>query len=167
MTPDAMPPRVRGIRYRLKGASPGPVPRASPYRWRNGQVGHPACRSGAHARTNPALSVGPQTAFNGSVADVENALAVLYYYPDPDFVGDASFELQVADGSAIYLPATGHFYKSVPTEVDYASAKADASTFMGMQGYLFTVTSEAEKDFVEATFGGRGWMCADYTFLHY
>ncbi|MCZ7537025.1 MAG: fibronectin type III domain-containing protein [Acidimicrobiia bacterium] len=109
-----------------------------------------------------------EMAFNGSAQDVEDALAALYLYPPGDFEGDATFTISVADGAAWYLPETGHYYQtSGGTEVDYttAEAAADASFFHGMQGYLFTPTSAAEKEFVADfllgdTGYGRGWMGA-------
>jgi len=47
-------------------------------------------------------------------------------------------------------PGNGHHYEAVVGEIDWQSAKlaAEASTFMGVQGHLATITDAAENDFI-------------------
>ncbi len=54
-----------------------------------------------------------------------------------------------------YLAATGHYYQSVQTNAGYAAAKADAQSrvLKGRPGYLVTIGSAAEQDFVTAKIG--------------
>ena len=40
------------------------------------------------------------------------------------------------------------------------AAKADNNTLFGMRGYLVTVTSQSEQDYIEPKLDGRGWMGA-------
>jgi hypothetical protein len=53
----------------------------------------------------------------------------------------------------------GHFYERVETPVAFATARAAAlaSTHNGLAGYLVTVTSEAENEFLINLAGGIGW----------
>lgn len=69
----------------------------------------------------------------------------------------------------------GHWYQYVPSisifqSISFATAQAAAqsSTHMGLQGYLATVTSQAEQDFINNSFGfllgfgasGTAWLGA-------
>ena len=58
-------------------------------------------------------------------------------------------------GSPIYNPSNGHYYEFVAaTNIPWTSAKTAASsrTFNGLQGYLVTITSQAEDDFLHLNF---------------
>ncbi len=78
-----------------------------------------------------------------------------------------------AIGNALYSPATGHFYEFVYSPwIDWYSAEGLAEDIVnygqpnspsgvyGLQGYLVTVTSQAENDFVSSKLQGQGWMGA-------
>lgn len=90
-------------------------------------------------------------AFEGSQADVNNALATLSYQGS----GSASTTLEASatpTGSA-YNPSNGHYYEYVNTTgLTWTEAKAAtaASTFNGLTGYLATITSAEENDFMES-----------------
>jgi hypothetical protein len=49
----------------------------------------------------------------------------------------------------------GHFYERLPGLADWNTATAEAS---GLRGYLVTLTSQAENDFVFTHFGGFAWL---------
>ena len=58
-----------------------------------------------------------------------------------------------------YNSANGHYYQVVSDEgIEYADAKtaAEASTYKGLSGYLVTITSEAENDFLDIKISQRG-----------
>jgi hypothetical protein len=59
----------------------------------------------------------------------------------------------------IYFAGTGHYYERVETTTDWQTARdlAEGLTFMGMQGRLATITSQAENDFLQANFAA-GWI---------
>lgn len=70
-------------------------------------------------------------------------------------------------GKPVYRSANGHYYEfvSVPSGEGTAlpswsasEAAAKASTFLGLQGYLASVTSAQENAFLTATFDSRGWI---------
>jgi hypothetical protein len=58
--------------------------------------------------------------------------------------------------------ANGHFYEFVPGQVDWATAKAGAAgrTYLGVAGYLATITSADENEFVRQTLNDVAWIGA-------
>lgn len=72
-------------------------------------------------------------------------------------------------GKPVYRSENGHYYEfiSVPSPAGTAlptwtasRSAAEASTFLGLQGYLASVTTAAENSFLTATFDSRGWIGA-------
>ena len=62
-----------------------------------------------------------------------------------------------------YLPSTGHFYRYVSSAgISWSAAKNHASTtlYYGLRGYLATITSQEENDFIKAKTKGVGWIGA-------
>lgn len=64
----------------------------------------------------------------------------------------------------------GHFYEYVSTTRTWDAAKTDAQsrTYLGMTGYLGTITSLAENDFIKQKFSADGWIGGsdDYTYIN-
>ncbi|MDC0360128.1 autotransporter outer membrane beta-barrel domain-containing protein, partial [Candidatus Pelagibacter ubique] len=91
--------------------------------------------------------------FRGTQANINTALATL------QFKGDGStgstITVSVTPAGNNYNSANGHYYQVVgdlEDGISYADAKtaAEASTYRGLSGYLVTITSEAENDFLDA-----------------
>ncbi|MDT0622336.1 T9SS type B sorting domain-containing protein [Croceitalea vernalis] len=64
-------------------------------------------------------------------------------------------------GSANYLPETDHYYEYVPfigIPWDDARDAAANRTFFGLQGYLVTITSQAEAQLSGEQAAGTGWI---------
>ncbi len=63
-------------------------------------------------------------------------------------------------GSAVAYAGTGHFYQYISYSGTWDQAKADAASrsYLGVQGYLATITSKAENDFITAKLSGDGWI---------
>jgi len=62
-----------------------------------------------------------------------------------------------------YLEATGHFYRYVSKPgITWTEAKEEAATmdYNGLQGYLATITSQVENDFIWSKIQGVGWIGA-------
>ena len=80
------------------------------------------------------------------------------------YTGDVTLTYEVgSDMPALYFGGNGHFYEFVPAnQISWIDAKAaaEASTLNGLQGYLATVTSQAENDFITNVLGGFGWIGA-------
>jgi len=72
----------------------------------------------------------------------------------------SSKSLSFTVGSA--LAYNGHYYQYVSGSYTWANAKAAAAgqTLYGMQGYLATVTSQAENDFIQNKLQSEGWIGA-------
>ena len=66
-------------------------------------------------------------------------------------------------GSSIPFAGNDHFYEFVSApSISFTAAKtaAESRTLYGMSGYLVTVMSQAENDYVAARLSGQGWMGA-------
>ena len=64
-------------------------------------------------------------------------------------------------GSGLNYPANGHFYEFVSSASitwDAANTAASARRYFGLVGYLATVTSQGENDFIAGKLTGQGWM---------
>jgi PKD repeat protein len=62
-----------------------------------------------------------------------------------------------------YLPATGHFYRFIDVPgIKWSEAKkaAEDSVYYGMHGYLATITSLPENNFIKTKTKGVGWIGA-------
>jgi hypothetical protein len=86
------------------------------------------------------------------------------YTPNSYFSGTATFTyvLQLA-GPVLASPATGHYYEFVAAPGicwTAAQAAASARTYNGMTGYLATVTSAAETDFLKGRSSNSYWFGA-------
>jgi hypothetical protein len=62
-----------------------------------------------------------------------------------------------------YLPETGHFYRYISkTGISWMNARDEAASsammYYGLKGYLATVTSQAENDFIKLKTKGVGWI---------
>ena len=78
-------------------------------------------------------------------------------------LGDRKISITLMN--ADYLPATGHFYRFISRQgIYWTEAKAEASSdsmmYYGLRGYLATVTSQAENDFIKLKTKGVGWIGA-------
>jgi F5/8 type C domain/Lectin C-type domain len=73
-----------------------------------------------------------------------------------------NIEVSSYDSNYYYNPANKHFYKYVSSNaITYANAKSGASgtTFKGKTGYLVTITSQSEQDFINNNISGNNiWI---------
>ena len=60
-------------------------------------------------------------------------------------------------------PANGHYYDAISGSMSWDAAKANAEsqTYMGVQGHLATITSQAENDFIVTQFPYPGISLGD------
>ena len=76
--------------------------------------------------------------------------------------GTRQFSITV--GEANFLPSTNHYYEFVSDpNISWTDAEIAASnrTYFGLQGYLVTLTSQAEADFSGSQAQGVGWIGAN------
>ena len=113
--------------------------------------------------------------FSGTQADLEPALNSLSYRGDANFSGTDSVTIQVSDDAGwtwqdyfvdekgLFLnPTNGHYYQYIAGNISWAGAQMAAAekSLFGLNGYLVTVTSAEENDFIKPKLGGNGWMGA-------
>ena len=72
---------------------------------------------------------------------------------------NATQALSVSLGSPVYSTGNGHYYEFISASIDWPTANtaANAKTFLGLTGYLATITSSAETDFLTPLFSINGW----------
>lgn len=103
----------------------------------------------------------------GTIANLNTALTHMLYTRDSG-IGDDTLEASTVGANDVYYPGNGHVYRFVQVGdgesggVDWVGAKAaaDATTYDGLTGYLATIGSQEENDYVSARLLGAGWMGA-------
>ncbi|WP_052670947.1 PKD domain-containing protein [Draconibacterium sediminis] len=97
----------------------------------------------------------------GTDEQYREAISKVFYYNQSGTrsVGTREFAIGLLD--ADYLPATEHFYQYIAQRgIRWTTAKAEAEkmTYYGLQGYLATITSSVENDFIYSKIDGVGWI---------
>ena len=102
----------------------------------------------------------------GTVSDVTTLLASKVSWNAPMNSTPAQLSVNVTEfpTGSVYNPANGHFYKVVTgsSAISYqdADTAATATTFKGLTGYLATITSRSEQDFLAAINPTDAWIGA-------
>ena len=111
----------------------------------------------------------------GTSTDLQNALNSMVYTPDANYNGLDELVIKTSDDSGkswsdyyvsrtglFYNPTNQHYYEFVSTPLSWDAAKtaAESRTYLGLGGYLATVTSSAENALIASKLGGNGWMGA-------
>jgi PA14 domain/Domain of unknown function (DUF5011)/Bacterial Ig domain/Secretion system C-terminal sorting domain len=95
---------------------------------------------------------------------VKNANNTFTYNAPAGYSGPVTFTYTIkASDATIGFSGNGHYYEWVPAyAITWADAKAQAATkvYNGLRGYLVTVTSQTEMNFVSTKIQGQGWMGA-------
>jgi hypothetical protein len=102
---------------------------------------------------------------SGSAADYEAALRTVMYRNTTTIISSTtSRNINFIIGAALYNEYNGHFYELIDNggTIDWTVAKnnAAAKSLYGLQGYLVTVTSSTENDFVSEKINSNTWMGA-------
>lgn len=105
-------------------------------------------------------SSGSTINFSGTVANINAALATLKY--SRSGTGTDTLEVSLVNKGEIFFTDNDHLYKFVSGSYSWSSAKtaAEAQTAYGATGYLVTITSQEENDFVSDRLTGDGWIGA-------
>lgn len=88
---------------------------------------------------------------------------VTYTYINDNSPKPGDRTVEIAIGSSLYNPDNDHFYEFVAKDgITWKDAKEEAAnkSHEGRQGYLVTITSPVENDFVASKLDGNGWMGA-------
>ncbi|MBF6624908.1 MAG: DUF4347 domain-containing protein, partial [Pseudomonas stutzeri] len=119
---------------------------------------------------------GRELVFSGSLAAANAALNTLRYAGDADYFGQDELTITVSDDNGdswqpyrvneqglFFNSLNGHYYEYISApglSWDAAKIAAEQRSLFGLDGYLATVTSQAENDFVTPRLGGDGWIGA-------
>lgn len=100
--------------------------------------------------------------FTGTMANVNNALASLKINTGAA-TGNVQISVSATDNPAgyYYNAVNGHFYRPISGTSSYSAAKSASGTqtFKGQTGYLVTITSQDEQNFVGANVPGNNiWI---------
>ena len=97
--------------------------------------------------------------FRGTQDDINNALATLSYKGD-GVAGSPTITVAVTPAGTNYFSGNGHYYQLVTGNINWINAKiaAEASTYEGLTGYLVTITSEAENNFIKNKLATNTWI---------
>lgn len=98
-----------------------------------------------------------------TAAEYEEAIENTWYYNSEARPDTSSRQIAVSLIDADFLPSTGHYYQFKPSlDIKWTEAKAEAETkfYLGLQGYLATITSKEENDFIWTKISGVGWIGA-------
>ncbi len=110
-------------------------------------------------------SFGQNIQMSGTRSKLNAALATLRFYPTE--TGTVTIEARLGGGDGdVYNPDNGHVYQVVEAAesgITWAAAEAAAEgmTYGGVNGYLATITSQDEHDFVASRLDQDGWIGAN------
>ena len=99
--------------------------------------------------------------FEGTQAEVNVALATLSFKGDGS-TSSVSITASATPTGAAYNSSNGHYYRAISsTDIEWddarAAAKSEAQKFNGLTGYLVTITSEQENDFIADKVSVSAW----------
>lgn len=106
-------------------------------------------------------SSGNALQFSGTRTAINTALATLKYTAGST-PGTDTIEASLVQPGEIYYPGNGHLYEVVTATLtaDAARTAAAARTKYGASGYLATITSAEENDYIASRLNDAGWMGA-------
>ena len=105
--------------------------------------------------------------FRGTQDDINNALATLSFKGD-GVAGSPTITVAVTPAGTNYFSGNGHYYELVSGTINWEDAKtaAEASTYLGLTGYLVTITSAAENNFIKNKISTATWIGASDDATH-
>jgi gliding motility-associated-like protein len=99
----------------------------------------------------------------GTAQEYQQAVKDVYYKNTNTVPNLEDRYISVTLKDADYLPATKHFYKFIKKlDITWTEARdsAENMTYNGLSGYLGTITSSVENDFIWTKIDGVGWIGA-------
>ncbi len=105
-------------------------------------------------------SSGSTIYFSGTVENINNALDTLTYTRAG--TGTDTLEVSLVTQGEVFFEDNGHLYKYISYNGTWNQAQTHAAgqTAYGATGYLTTISSQTENDFVAARLLNAGWMGA-------
>ena len=126
----------------------------------NGYCGYTADNSSSEP-SNCSDNNRSEIGFEGTQAEVNNALATLSFKGDGS-TSNSTISVSATPTGAAYNSANGHYYRAVSVanidwDVARAAAKSDDQKFNGLTGYLVTITTEQENDWIAEKIATSAW----------
>ena len=92
-----------------------------------------------------------------TIDDWQELFRSVQFSSTSSFVGDRIVTFSVGDKIAA---SNGHFYEYVSSGTDWGAAKtaAESRTYLGLRGYLATITSQTENDFIQQKLQKDAWI---------
>jgi uncharacterized repeat protein (TIGR01451 family) len=100
---------------------------------------------------------------NAAASAYQSVLRQITYYSTSGTLSSTTRTIGFSIGSSLYCADTGHFYEYVASSGiswDDAETAAAGRSYFGLQGYLTTVTSQEENDFILSKLESDAWMGA-------
>jgi uncharacterized repeat protein (TIGR01451 family) len=100
---------------------------------------------------------------NATTSTYQSVLRQITYYSTSGILSSTTRTIDFSIGSSLYLADTGHLYEYISSpgiSWDDARTAAAGRSYFGLQGYLATVTSQAENNFILSKLQGNAWMGA-------
>ncbi|NOR76058.1 MAG: hypothetical protein GQ525_13000, partial [Draconibacterium sp.] len=97
----------------------------------------------------------------GTTEEYKNAVKQVYYKNLKEVPTLGKRFISITLNDADYLPYTQHFYKFIKAPyISWTDARDSAATitYNGLTGYLATITSYRENDFISLKLDGIGWL---------
>lgn len=103
---------------------------------------------------------GDEIYFSGTQSAVNAALATLTYTRNS--TGADELEVSLVESGEVFFEDNGHLYEYIAGVTTWTAANTAAGGLerYGATGYLATITSEEEQEFVAARLAGAGWFGA-------
>ncbi len=117
----------------------------------------PGTFTGTFNSTTGVLSFATTTA--SSITDWQNLFRTVKFQSTSNIVGDRTITFSVGNQVAF---TNGHFYEYVSSGTTWDNAKtaAEAKTYLGLQGYLATISSSLENEFIRQKMNADAWTGA-------
>ncbi len=99
---------------------------------------------------------------SATTSSYETVLGTVMYSNSSGTPVESTREITIA--FELYNPVTGHYYKYVSNPGitwTQANIEASASDYYGQEGYLATITSQEENDFLSSQLAGASWIGAN------
>ena len=97
---------------------------------------------------------------SAAASTYETAIRSITYTNNSSTPNEEQRVMGISVNSSAYNPDNGHYYEYVSTALTWTSAKAaaDECSLYGLKGYLATVTSQTENDFIKEKLSADGWL---------
>jgi hypothetical protein len=115
--------------------------------------------SGVTGNYNTTTGVLSFTGSSATYSAWQNLLRTVSFSSTSNVIGNRSISFSVGN---LISASNGHFYEFVSTGATWTNAKTNAAakTYLGLTGYLATITSQTENDFIQQKLSADGWVGA-------